>query len=146
MSKKAVAEKVWKKIFPQDFGRVFLLEEWERHGYLCRIVQGKRLDHYCGYVGIPIDHPLVKDEEWDIIERLEVHGGVTFTTDSFTLNDSWEKKLWKEPYFWIGFDCAHAWDYSKVNPKGHKWTLSELKREANRLADQLKEKEKKKNV
>jgi len=144
LPKKDITSKVWKKVFPQDLGRVILLEEWERHDYLCKIVKGKGyLDHYCGYVGIPRDHPLIKN---GAIKKLEVHGGVTFCGDSRGLKLSWGKKLWESPYFWVGFDCSHAGDYSPFYPTGHKWTLGELIKEVNHLADQLWEGRGKKNV
>lgn len=124
-----------------------LLEEWKRHNYLCKITQGKVLDHYCGYVGIPRNHPLVKHKGVDTFQELEVHGGVTFTADSKKeIIKLEEKNLWEDPYFWVGFDCAHGGDYSPFNQAGHKWTLGELIKEVNHLADQLWEKRKKKNV
>jgi len=63
--------------------------------------------HRCGYVGVNKNELIVNDEE---LEKLEVHGGVTFLRDG-----SREYKHEKGNYRYIGFDCGHSYD--KVDVK-----------------------------
>ena len=75
--------------------------------------------HYCGYVGIPKSNPLyakvsdfggnaykahtsLEEEELDIY----AHGGITFTG---------HMKEWDKDYFFIGFDCAHMGDATRIS-------------------------------
>lgn len=67
---------------------------FQHAGLDCQI-QLQRLGHYCGYVSIPLTHPLAFHSSMDL--ELSVHGGVTFAQR----NDN----MWV-----IGFDCAHAGD------------------------------------
>lgn len=53
--------------------------------------------HLNGYIEIKKGHKLY-EVHYDKINNIEVHGGFTF---SGTLDDK----------YYIGFDCAHAWDY-----------------------------------
>lgn len=61
--------------------------------------------HWCGYVGLPKDHPFygVKDYFDPELEVLSVHGGITYLQAEHIYID--EKGLW-----WIGFDCSHFRD------------------------------------
>ena len=92
--------------------------------------------HWCGYVGIPLTHPLAQidacgrsplDEEmYDVITA---HGGISFssTWDQFT-------NLW-----FFGFDCAHSGDYAfyeKAQP-GYYRDKAYVLNECHALADQL---------
>ena len=74
--------------------------EWEAEmAYACR---GPLL-HWCGYVGLPPEHPWF-GKDYDQIEPYpEVHGGLTYSDDHKPKHES--DGLW-----WIGFDCAHAGD------------------------------------
>lgn len=54
----------------------------------------------CGYVGIAHGHPWHGVDEGQITPYPEVHGGLTFS--DFIDSD--------QPWWWIGFDCAHARD------------------------------------
>ncbi|MFW6002414.1 MAG: hypothetical protein ACOCQD_03660 [archaeon] len=57
-----------------------------------------------GYVGIPPSN-ILHGIEWQgyIEENIEVHGGITFS--------DYMGNLFDDNYYWfIGFDCAHAWD------------------------------------
>lgn len=51
--------------------------------------------YLCGYVAIPIGHPLYQKEYGDM--DIDCHGGLTF-------GSCWDRH-------WIGFDCAHSFDY-----------------------------------
>jgi hypothetical protein len=69
----------------------------------------------CGYVGVPLGHP------WHGKDRDEVdadaHGGLTYEglcqegpEDSTICHVPAPGE--PEPLYWLGFDCAHAWDVS----------------------------------
>jgi hypothetical protein len=88
-------------------------EQWTTEaGYpaICMIVHGS---HRCGYVGVPQGHPAYH-KEYDTL-HLSVHGGVTFT--DLTGPKPFENLADKEYpvptddyIWWVGFDCAHAYD------------------------------------
>lgn len=75
---------------------------------------GKELGHWCGYVGVPADHPL-HGKDGDSID-VEVHGGVTFaggcsggdpsTSICHVVSPGEADDVW-----WFGFDCAHYMDF-----------------------------------
>lgn len=54
----------------------------------------------CGYVGLPRSHPYYGKHRREI-EDIEVHGGLTYSGYWNNLDHT----LW-----WLGFDCAHAFD------------------------------------
>lgn len=86
---------------------------------VCLVV---RNSHRCGYVEVPVGHPLhglgydtaspvlgpshwAADEYASPNERVDVHGGITYADggDGYPV----ESKGW-----WFGFDCAHHGDGS----------------------------------
>lgn len=77
--------------------------------YACAIRRHPQLQHLCGYLGLPAGHPW-HGKDYDHCQMIdgewaEVHGGLTYAAD----HEPGEKPdgLW-----WIGFDCAHAGDWS----------------------------------
>jgi hypothetical protein len=78
-------------------------ENFEYKGYYCVIKRmmylGGQLN---GYVRIPENHEYYdKDYSWIPYDLpIECHGGITFSGE-----------LEGETGYYIGFDCAHAWDY-----------------------------------
>ena len=60
------------------------------------------MGYRCGYVRIPKGHPWHGIEE---PENIEVHGGITFAEPDVPCDKGGEDNAW-----WLGFDCAHAWD------------------------------------
>jgi hypothetical protein len=69
----------------------------------------------CGYVGVPPGHPWHGKSYDDLYDHeadgsIDVHGGLTYSEScqGFVCH---EAKL-GEPadVWWLGFDCAHAWD------------------------------------
>lgn len=97
------------------------------------------MGHLCGYVRIPRSSRLyVKKQRRAAINKLRVHGGVTF--DGGIRRGGGGKLRGR----WIGFDCAHFGD---LVPKLLKYGLSDdniyrdigfVKRECERLAVQIK--------
>ena len=78
--------------------------------------------HYCGYVGIHKSNPLYEkvsdfggnayiahttiEEQLDGRRLFYAHGGITFTG---------YMKEWGKDYFFIGFDCAHMGDATRIS-------------------------------
>ena len=85
-----------------------------RTGLDCLVVRHGEYGHYCGYVGVPADHPLYKVEPSRI--GVGVHGGVTGATlcqegPEATTVCHIPRPGRPDDVWWIGFDCAHAWDH-----------------------------------
>jgi len=82
-------------------------DEFEHAGLKCLILRHHELGQLCGYVGVSKGHPCYgKDYElmpYDDLFPVKVHGGLTFSRVGD--GDTWQKEYW-----WLGFDCAHAWD------------------------------------
>jgi len=78
-------------------------KDWLQGKYHCLIVFQAH-GHRCGYVGVNKDELIVNDEE---LEKLEVHGGVTYLKDG-------HKEHEKEDYRYVGFDCGHYFDKPDV--------------------------------
>lgn len=72
-------------------------------GYTCVVVFGD-LGFRCGYVGVPVWHPLYRVEYYDIDKPIDVHGGLTYSGGSV------DYPIESEALWWFGFDCGHAWD------------------------------------
>lgn len=77
----------------------------EPTGYECEAIRVKNLGTWCGYVYIPLDHPILHDyckccNKYHKIDELDVHGGVTYS------------RLESNEAFGIGFDCAHSFDFA----------------------------------
>lgn len=114
-----------------------------------------------GYVRVPEDHPWY-GRDYDLIDdQVEVHGGLTFagelSPDTYAARGG---SLDGIPDGWyVGFDCAHAWDapepevyrralgpaYDRLESSlgrapwgtGHVWTTVEVAAEVERLAAQV---------
>lgn len=82
-------------------------DEFEHAQLKCLIIRHAELGHLCGYVAVSKGHPCYgKDYDhipYDDLFSVQVHGGLTFSREG-------DGDRWPEGYWWIGFDCAHAWD------------------------------------
>ena len=126
--------------------------EFTAYGFDCLLVRHADLFHWCGYVGITPKHPYMKklkrDEYqigktvrkyWDADDGdLEVHGGITYreACNGYICHLS-EKE---DKLFWLGFECAHAYDLSP-GMELHRKIVRELPGfpdEMKNMADQLK--------
>ncbi len=120
-------------------------------GLPCLAVRHREWGHWCGYVGVAEGHPLF--ELGDV--SLEAHGGITFaamcapgepeaTGICHIAGPGEPEHVW-----WLGFDCAHAFDL-KPNFPVFEWqparllamrdvyrTLRYVRRECRELAEQL---------
>jgi hypothetical protein len=89
----------------------------EATGLDCLIVRN-RTGALCGYVGVPESHPAYGVDFDDMYEKypdINVHGGLTFS--NVCAEDEGDEAVCHVPYpgrsanvWWLGFDCAHAWD------------------------------------
>lgn len=88
-------------------------------GLPCLAVRHHHSGHWCGYVGVPPNHPLHGKGYSDVDVR--VHGGLTFSNpckpDANEASDICHVAGPGEPdhVWWFGFDCAHAQDYSPMD-------------------------------
>lgn len=92
--------------------------EWQHAGYACLMLRNDRMGHWCGYVGVPLEHPYYGVDHKDIEPDLGVHGGLTYSGYDFgpichIAPGQPDDALVTLLLWWLGFDCAHAWD---LNP------------------------------
>jgi len=113
-------------------------EEFEHDGLKCLILRHRELGHLCGYVGVPKGHPCYgKDYDhipYDDLLSVEVHGGLTFSREGN------RDTSWPQGYWWLGFDCAHAFDivpYISLQIGGTYRNFDYVRRETKGLAEQL---------
>lgn len=85
----------------------------------------------CGYVSIPKNHPFYGKNYWDIEDKIEVHGGLTFSG-----------KLPGLDGLWFGWDYMHAGDYTYmpiyVSITDKRWTTQEVVDECLRVIEQFR--------
>jgi hypothetical protein len=108
-----------------------LEKKWVYKGLKCAVIF-VRQSHRCGYVGLKKDHPYY-GKDYDEID-VDVHGGLTF-------GDFGDDKFLDKDLYWLGFDCAHLGDKtlgsSFADDNERFWTLEEVVKETEKLADQL---------
>ena len=87
--------------------------------------------HPCGYVEVPINHPLAGFDYEDL--PIECHGGLTFS-------EKGDGKYFSEEYWWYGWDYAHWGDYISGTSSEYdkKWTTQEIFEEAKYVVSQMK--------
>jgi hypothetical protein len=80
---------------------------WQmKGGAWCLARRSPAMPVWCGYVGVPEDHPVFEDKRR--VEALECHWGVSFLGTSEQLaTPGIEMPVGLR---WIGFDCMHAFD------------------------------------
>ena len=126
-------------------------------GLPCLAVRHPRRGNWCGYVGLPPEHPLYGKDYSDEAVSFDVHGGMTFADQCRPGGDESHGVCHVpgpgEPdhVWWFGFDCAHSCDCSPddvklANERGYPFTLhgDEIYRslsyvhvECTRLAEQV---------
>jgi hypothetical protein len=86
--------------------------EWQHEGLTCLILRHPQLGHLCGYVAIPAEHPW-HGAEYDALGDVTVHGGLTYSQEMPDHGcDALDAATW-----WLGFDCAHAYDFAPYMAK-----------------------------
>jgi hypothetical protein len=90
----------------------------ESTGLPCLIVRS-RGGALCGYVGVAQNHPFYGQGYNDVPEE-SAHGGLTFsgkcTGDEHGICHVVESGE-NDNVWWLGFDCAHCYDYSPAHAK-----------------------------
>ena len=79
-----------------------ILATSEHQGFKWHVIHNGQ-GYRCGYVRIPAGHPWHGKHYDDI--AAEVHGGLTFADADVPCDAPGEDNDW-----WVGFDCAHAFD------------------------------------
>lgn len=110
--------------------------KYKKTGSLCLAFRNPSLGNWCGYVEVKSNNPFFNSSLAE--EKLEVHGGVTFTGEFSNSNhpglSSYLLKI-----SWIGFDCAHSGDLvpSLLDFGDTYRTLDYVMKECHRLTDQV---------
>ncbi len=114
-------------------------------GLACFIKRHPDSGHWCGYVGIPSNHPYY-DSEYPYELNLAVHGGITYGAKCNPDNGICHIPLPGMPddVFWLGFDAAHSGDEAPNTPiryrswfEGSYKTAAYMIAETKDLAEQL---------
>ena len=79
-----------------------VLAEGEHLGFQW-VVVNNGLGYRCGYARVPLGHPWHGKSHDDL--NVEVHGGLTFAEADVPCDAPGADTDW-----WLGFDCAHAFD------------------------------------
>lgn len=77
------------------------------------------LGYRCGYIRLPKGHPW-HGKHYHDIDNAECHGGLTFSEPDKPCGKG-EDDAW-----WIGFDCAHAWDLPDPELYSHDYAYMAL--------------------
>lgn len=115
--------------------------QWNHAGFACLAVRN-RMGAWCGYVGVPREHPAYKQDYNEV--EVDVHGGLTFADKCQPKGPICHvpEPGFPEDVWWLGFDTAHHMDIVPSmlkygNEFGTYRTLRYIKRETNSLARQL---------
>jgi len=85
-------------------------------GLPCLAVRHQDNGHWCGYVGVPPEHPW-HGKSYNAVAG-DVHGGLTFADACADSTDPSRHVCHvadpgePEHVWWFGFDCHHAWDFA----------------------------------
>lgn len=89
--------------------------QWVSEDLDCLMVRN-HFGAWCGYVGVPREHPAYRAEYMDL--EVDVHGGLTFADTCSSEGDEPSAGICHVPFagrphdvFWLGFDCGHAFDF-----------------------------------
>ena len=128
----------------------------EATGFPCLAVRNPRMGHWCGYVGVSAGHPAF-GMRYELFDG-EVHGGLSYA--DFCQPEATEGQGIchvpspgeDERIYWLGFHCAHGFDllprlakFGDVLPEDTYRTLDYVQRECVRLAQWLRNLNKKEN-
>jgi hypothetical protein len=78
-------------------------------GFACMALRGP-MGNWCGYVGVPKEHPAYGKGYDDVDVR--VHGGLTYAARCCGHICHVPQPGMPDDVFWFGFDCGHAFDVS----------------------------------
>ena len=123
--------------------------DWINSGFSCMALRNG-FGVWCGYVGVPKSHPDYGASRDDV--GVYVYGGLTYANECWRHICHVPAPGMPDKVWWFGFDCAHGLDFipSTNILRAHINLQDDLvyrdadfiKAETNRLAAQLKEREK----
>src|SRR5882762_9353425 len=121
--------------------------QWNHAGLACLAVRN-RMGAWCGYVGVPCEHPAY-GQDYESVD-VSVHGGLTYADNCGGAICHVAEPGFPEEVWWLGFDTAHAGDlapsssadyarglYPALSSYEVYRDLDYTKAETNRLAEQL---------
>lgn len=113
--------------------------QFKHLGLNCLLLRNPILFNWCGYVGVPPDHPLY-GVAGDRLKDFKVHGGITFHDHCHSYFCHVPEKGEPENLYWLGFDCGH-WDDLMPGMQVHSFQtyrdVQFVTKETKRLAAQL---------
>jgi hypothetical protein len=82
-------------------------------GFACFALRHEENGHWCGYVGVPREHPFYGKEHGEVSSDLDGHRGVNYSApcDGGRICHVPEPGM-PDDVWWFGFDCGHAFDLS----------------------------------
>lgn len=83
--------------------------EFRHAGFPCMIIRAPVTGSWCGYVGIPQTHPFFEKNYMDVY-GVSVHGDLTYSDHCQGHICHVPKPGELDNVWWLGFDCAHAFD------------------------------------
>lgn len=90
--------------------------DFEHAGFACLLHRGP-MGQWCGYVGVPATHPAYAKPYSDV--DVDVHGGLTYANRCQGAICHVPKPGMSDDVWWLGFDCAHAGDFTPHTNKYH---------------------------
>lgn len=109
----------------------------EYKGYPCLALRNTHMLNWCGYVGVPKGHPFY-GKHYDEVE-VDVHGGLTFAGPCNANICHTPKSGKTDDVWWLGFDCAHAWDLTPFDAMRTIPGLAYLSRSERFTGERMKE-------
>ncbi len=79
-------------------------------GFACLVRRGP-MGAWCGYVGVPEQHPAFgKDYDDEVVDQIQVHGGLTYAAACHGEICHVPQPGMPDNVWWLGFDCWHCDD------------------------------------
>jgi len=109
-------------------------------GFSCFIQRGP-VGSWCGYVGVPSNHPSYEKHYNDV--NVDVHGGLTYANKCNGHICHVPESGMPDDVWWLGFDMAHHMDYSPgmaqydIGNRGMYRNMAYATHETKQLAEQL---------
>jgi len=80
--------------------------------------------NWCGYVGVPPEHPAYGKSYGDV--DVDVDGGLTYARRCEEPICHISQPGMPDDVYWLGFDCGHAWDLTPA------WRMERIREEVYR--------------
>jgi len=119
-------------------------------GFACLALRNPRFGNWCGYVGIPKEHPSYGADYGSV--DVDVHGGLTYGDRCNEVICHVPQPGCPDELWWFGFDCLHFQDYGPAKAvrekKAFGWVspswdvyrdLAYVRSEIESLAEQLRQ-------